>query len=270
MMKKTMKVMKMGVGVLLLVFLVINGMGTLGHAQSTLREIQKRGTLRFGWGIWWPYVYRDAKTNELTGVSVGLVEEMAKALKVDLVWVEDQWGTFAAGIQAKKFDIWNLAAVTLPRATAVGFSEPVTVHGLSFITKEAKNPGLTGWRDMDKKGTKLSVTFGSNTDMYLTRIIQNAEIVRLKSGPECFSAMMTGRVDAYTSTIDSLTFLAKKNPGTYVVPGEFARSFVAFALPIDDQVWINWVNFFVTQMKMTGMIKRLLNKHGLDASFAAD
>jgi len=245
-------------------------MTTLSHAQSILNQIQSRGNLRFGWGVWWPYVYRDAKTKELVGISVDLAEEMAKALKVKVVWVEDQWGTFAAGLQARKFDVWNLAAITLPRATAVGFSSPVTVHGLSLITKESENPGLKDWSDMDKKGKKISVTFGSNTDMYLTLSIQNAEIVRLKTSPDCFSAMMTGKVDAYASTIDSLLTLAKKNPGTYVAPGEFARSPVAFAVPIDDQVWINWVNFFVAEMKMTGTIERLLDKYGLDASFAAE
>ena len=268
-MKKSVSVIGKVAMVLSLVFLIVNGMATLGHAESTLDQVLKRGNLRFGWAVWWPYVYRDAKTNEITGISVDLANAMAKALKVKVVWVEDSWGTFSAGIQSGKFDIWNLSGITLPRATAVGYTDPVTNHGLSVITKKSKHPGLKDWSDLDKKGRKLSVTFGSNTDLYLTRAVRNAEIVRLKSSPECFSAMMTGKVDAYASTIDSLKVLAKDNAGTYVAPGEFGRNNVAFPVKINDQVWINWLNFFVTEMKMTGAIGQLLEKHGLDSSFVA-
>ena len=199
-----------------------------------------------------------------------LAEEMAKALDVKVEFVEDTWGTFAAGIQANKFDVWNLVAITLPRATASGFTEPLTVHGLSLIVKKAEEPGLKSWKDLDKKGKKLTVTLGSNTDLYLTRAIREAEIVRLKTSPNAFAAMKTGKANAYASTIDSLTVLAKDNPECSVAPGEFGRSPVAFAVKEDDQVWINWINQFVKEIKMTGTITNLLKKHGLSASFAAE
>jgi len=270
-MKKVGKAVGSGAVILLLVLSITWALGsfTSASASSILHEIQKRGTLRFGWAAWWPYVYRDAKTNRLVGISVDLAEEMAKALNVKVEFVEDTWGTFAAGIQANKFDIWNLVAITLPRATATGFTEPLTVHGLSLIVKKAEEPGLKSWKDMDKKGKKISVTLGSNTDLYLTRAIKEADIVRLKTSPEAFAAMKTGKANAYASTVDSLTVLAKDNPETYVVPGEFGRSPVAFAVREDDQVWINWLNQFVAEMKMTGMINSLLHKYGLSSSFAA-
>jgi len=269
------KVGKSMVGGAVILFLVLSISWTLGaltpaSAASALHEVQKRGTLRFGWAAWWPYVYRDAKTNQLVGISVDMAEEMAKALNVKVEFVEDTWGTFAAGIQANKFDVWNLVAIALPRATASGFSDAVTIHGLSMITKKADEPNLKSWKDLDRKGKKISVTLGSNTDLYLTRAIHDAEIVRLKTSPEGFAAFKTGKANAYASTIDSLTVLAKDNPECSVAPGEFGRSPVAFAVKEDDQVWINWLNQFVKEMKMTGMITNLLKKHGLNASFAAE
>jgi ABC-type amino acid transport substrate-binding protein len=265
------KIVKWGV-ISVFILIIIGTTGFLNYvsAESTLHEVLKRGTLRFGWAVWWPYVYRDAKTGQLTGISVDLAEEMAKALNVKLEWVEDSWGTFAAGLQAHKFDIWNLVAITLPRATASGFTEPLTVHGLSIIVKKAEEPNLKSWKDLDRKGKKISVTLGSNTDMYLTRAIKEAEIVRLKTPPEGFTAMKIGKTNGYASTIDSLKTLIKDNPDTYILPGEFGRSPVSFAVRQDDQVWINWLNLFVREVKSTGAINNLLKKYGLDASFAAD
>jgi cyclohexadienyl dehydratase len=258
-----------------ILLLVLSIIGTIGYfdfasAASTLQEIQKRGVLRFGWGVWYPYVYRNAKTNQLTGITVDLAEEMAKALNVKLEWIEESWGTFAAGLQGNKFDIFNLVAITLPRGTVAGFSDPVTVHGISLATKKDSEPDAKSWKDMDKKGKKISVTFGSNTDLYLTRSIKDAEIVRLKTVPEAWSAMVLGKAHAYAGTIDSLLVMTKTTPGTVVLSGEFARSPVAFAVRQDDQIWLNWVNLFVREMKMTGTIRHLLEKHGLGASFVAE
>ena len=136
-MKRVGKAVGSGAIIFVLVFSITWALGsfTSASAASILHEIQRRGTLRVGWAVWWPYVYRDSKTNQLVGITVDMAEQMAKELNVKLEFVEDSWGTFAAGIQAKKFDVWNLVAITLPRATASGFSEPVTVHGLSLIVE---------------------------------------------------------------------------------------------------------------------------------------
>ena len=260
-----------------ILILVLSIIGTGGYfsyalAASTLDDIQKRGTLRFGWAIWWPYIYRDAKTNQLVGIGADLAEEMAKALNVKLEWVEDTWISFPGALQANKFDCFSLCSITLQRAVACGFSQPVTAHTMSFIVKKASEPRAKSWQDMDKKGKKLAITFGSVADTYISRpgLVKDAEIVRLKTSPEAFSSMMTGKTNAYGGTVDSLTALAKDNPGTYILDGSYGRAYVALALRQDDQPWINWVNLFVREMKATGTIKKLLSKYGMAASFAVD
>ena len=74
------------------------------------------GTPGVGWAIWHPYVFRDPKSNQLHGVTYELVHEMGKSMGVKVEWVEDNWNTLAAGIQANKFEVVNLLAITPPRA----------------------------------------------------------------------------------------------------------------------------------------------------------
>lgn len=266
--KRVMRILVVSLVSLLLVGTVCSLAGA--HEKSALQEIQDRGVIRVGWGVWFPYVFRDPKTNELAGVTVDLCEELGEALGVEVEWVEDNWATLIAGIQAGKFDITNLMAITLPRALSAGYSASVTKHGLSLLVKEKYKPEAKSWKDMDKPDKKVGVTLGSNTDMFVTKQFREAEIVRLPTVPDLVMALLGDKIDAYASTIDSLSITQRDKEGLYLVPGEFGRSEVAFATKQEDQVFINWLNHFVREKQIDGTIMRLLDKHGLDASYAAE
>ena len=242
----------------------------IGHAEgSAMDHISKDKTLRVGWAVWNPYVYRDPKTNALVGISYDLVEDLGKALGAKVEWVEDSWATLPAGIQAHKFDITNLMAITPPRAEAIDFSHPVTKHGLSLIAPEAKVAKTKDWQDWDRPDVKIAVTLGANSDMFVTEKFKKAQIVRLKTVPENVLALMSGRVDAHASTIDALKSIQKEHPGLAIVPGSFGGSEVAFGVPKGDKALADAVNKFVDEAKRSGRIAKLLDKYGLDASFAA-
>jgi ABC-type amino acid transport substrate-binding protein len=250
--------------------LLLSSTGDAIAQQSALERVKKDKVLRVGWATWHPYVYRDPGSNKLTGFSVDLIEDLGKALDTRVEWIEDSWATMPAGMQAGKFDMAILMAITPPRAEVVSFSEPVTKHGVSLLVAKDSLKGAKSWKDFDKVGTKISVTLGSNTDMFVTQTFKQAEIVRLKTTPECLLALNTGRVQALASTIDSLLIYAKEYPALGVVPGDFGQSEVAFALPKGDQQMVQIVNDFVRKEKKNARIAQLLQKYGWDNSFAAD
>ena len=205
----------------------------------------------------------------MQGISYELLQEMGKALGVKVEWVEDSWATLPAGLQAHKFEITNLMAITPPRAEVVGFSEAVTQHGLSLIAPQGEVAKTKGWQDWDRPGVKIVVTLGANSDMFVTEKFKRAEIVRLKTVPENVLALVSGRVNAHASTIDALKTIQKEHPNLAIVPGSFGSSEVAFALPKGDAQLAQRVNQFVTEAKKSGRISQLLTKYGLDDSFAA-
>jgi polar amino acid transport system substrate-binding protein len=243
--------------------------GTAWAQSPALSRIDKDKTLRVGWAVWHPYVFRDPKSNQVQGISYELLQEMGKALGVKVEWVEDSWATLPAGLQANKFEITNLMAITPPRAEVVGFSEAVTQHGLSLIAPQAEVAKTKSWQDWDRPGVKIAVTLGANSDMFVTEKFKRAEIVRLKTVPENVLALVSGRVNAHASTIDALKTIQKEHPNLAIVPGSFGSSEVAFALPKGDAQLTQRVNQFVTEAKKSGRISQLLTKYGLDDSFAA-
>jgi polar amino acid transport system substrate-binding protein len=251
---------------------VAGGLAFAQAPQSKLDTIPKVNVLKVGWAVFHPYIYRDPKTNQVTGFSIDLANEMAKGLgdnvKVELV--EDGWGTFAAGLQANKFDVFPGAAISLRRALAVSFSEPYTKQTYTLLAKNEDAAKAKSWKDFDRQGQKITTVLGSTTDTYLTNLVKQAEIVRVKTVPDGMLALMSGRANAYASTADSLVALRREQPSLAIVQGGFASSGFAFALPRGDAQWTAWVNEFVREMKRTGRITQLLDKYGMDHSSAAD
>jgi ABC-type amino acid transport substrate-binding protein len=242
------------------------------QAPSKLDAIPKTNVLKVGWAVFHPYIYRDPKTNQITGFSIDLANEMAKGLgdnvKVELV--EDSWSTFAAGLQANKFDVFPGAAISLRRALAVSFSDPYTKQVYSLLAANDAASKAKTWKDFDRPGQKIATILGSTTDTYLGNLIKQAEVVRVKAVPDGVLALVSGRVNAYASTTDSLAALRKEHPNLAIVPGGFATTGFAFALPRSDMQWTAWVNEFVREMKRSGRIQQLIEKYGMDASAAAD
>jgi len=257
--------------VLVCLSVVLSGTAS-AQSQSRLDTIPASNVLKVGWAVFHPYIFRDPKTNQVTGFSIDLANEMAKGLgdNVKVQLVEDSWSTFPAGLQANKFDVFPGAAISLRRALAVSFSDPYTKNIYSLIAPREAASKAQSWKDFDRSGQKIATVLGSTTDTYLANLIKQAEVVRVRTVPDGVLALVSGRVNAYASTTDSLLTLRKEHPNLAVVPGGFATSGFAFALPRNDPQWTAWVNEFVREMKRTGRITQLLDKYGMDHSFAAD
>lgn len=232
---------------------------------STLQDIKERKELRVGWAVIYPYLYRDPKTNELTGFAVDFMNDMSEALKVKVVWVEDSWATMVAGLQSKKFDVTLPAmGVTLPRAEVVTFTNPVCRLPVGIIIRKKdveKYPNLAA---LDQPDKKISVSLGSSSDLFATRKFTQAQIVRLKAGPDSIAQLLAGKVDAWADPSDASGRLEKEHPELTALNGAAVGSApMAMALRQGDFVFREWLNLFIAEEKRTGVLKKLIDKHGL-------
>ncbi|WP_298727606.1 ABC transporter substrate-binding protein [uncultured Ferrovibrio sp.] len=233
--------------------------------SPTLDAIQKRGTLRVGWAVIYPHFYRDPKTNQLTGVSHEIVEELAKSLNVKLELIEDNWATLIAGIQSNKFDITIPSlAITLPRALSVTYSRPVYQSAVGLMIRRDDLAKYKTWSDMDVQTARISVTLGSNADMFVTRAMTNSQILRVKAAPDSITQLLTGRADAWASPVDSFIKVGEEQPSLVRLPGPpVGYSKVSFAMKAGDYFFRDWVNYFIDELQDTGTLLRIFKKYGL-------
>lgn len=233
--------------------------------SNTLDAIQKRGTLRVGWAVIYPHFYRDPKTNQLTGVSHEISEELAKSLNVKLELVEDSWATLIAGVQSNKFDITIPSlAITLPRAMSVTYSRPVYQSPVGLMIRKDDLAKYKNWKDMDVSTARISLTLGSNADMFATRAMPNSQILRVKAAPDSITQLLTGRADAWASPVDSFIKVGEEQPSLVRLPGPvIGYSKVSFAMKAGDYFFRDWVNYFIDEMQSTGVLLRIFEKYGL-------
>ena len=245
--------------------------GAAVDGGPTVEAIKKRGALKVGWGIWFPYLYRDPNSKQLTGISTDIFTEMARSMNVRLEFVEDSWSTLIAGLQAGKFDTAVPLAITAERQKAVDFSAPIAKETTDMVVRKEDVGKYSSWRELDVPGKKITTTLGSNTQFLLQRSFKNAELVLVKAGPDSISALASKRADAWAAVHSTVKYALKEHPQLGVIPGEvLAAEPIAFIVKPGDAGFKAWLNEFVGQMKTSGALLKIFQKYELDVSSMPD
>src|SRR6266568_5375287 len=124
---------------------------------------------------------KDPATGEPRGVSVDLARELGRrlALPVDLIAYD------AAGkvVDAVKTGAWDVAflAIDPERAAEIDFTAPyVVIEGTYAVPADSP---LRTIDDVDRDGVRIAVGAKSAYDLYLTRALRHARLVRAPTSP---------------------------------------------------------------------------------------
>jgi polar amino acid transport system substrate-binding protein len=126
--------------------------------------------------------HQDPHTHELRGISVMLAERLAHThhLQLHMVLV----GTAKASVAAvanKEADI-GFFAIDPERAKDVHFTRAYVYINACYMTR--KSSGLQSLQDIDQAGVRIVVGAGSAYDLFLSRHVQRASLIRASSTPE--------------------------------------------------------------------------------------
>lgn len=235
-------------------------------AQSALDQILADGVLKVGTtGDWNPMSVRDPATNSYRGFDVDVMTELAADLEVELEFVPTDWKTLVNGIVAGNYDITGSASISPPRMKAAGFSDSyIAVQILPFTTAD-KADRFDGWDSINKPDVKVAATLGTTFERYVKEWFPEAEIVIVDAPVLGHQEVLAGRADVFvTSNIEGATLVAEF-PNVRPIPVEAPRapSPIAMLLPRGDQVWINYVNNWITVKKAQGFFEETAAHYGL-------
>lgn len=237
--------------------------------DALLDEIISRGELRVGWSTSYPQLYKDPKTDQVVGISVDIMTELAKQMGVKLVMVEDSWATLIAGLQARKFDMTPPAfAIRLPRAVAVTYSKPVFQSPIGLMVRKADAEKWANADAMDETGIRVTTTLGSVTDQVVTNQMSKAEILRVKSDADSITQLLTNRAEAWASTEDAFEPVAKEHAD--LVPlnnGTVGSTFIAIAVPKGEYHLRDYLNYFIDEIQDQGFLEKTFDKYDLPHSY---
>jgi polar amino acid transport system substrate-binding protein len=237
-------------------------------APEAVKDLAPTGRLRAAINYGNPVLaQRDTATGELRGVSVDLARELGRRLgtPVDLVPF-DTAGKVADAAKAGAWDVAFLAIDPL-RAEEIAFTAPyVIIEGTYMVPAES---ALRGIEEVDREGVRIAVGQKSAYDLYLTRAIKRATLVRAPTSQAAIELFVREKLEAAAGVKQPLVQFAAANPGVRVIEGRFMAIEQAMGTPKGRQVALAYLRRYVEEMKASGFVaEALARSHQPDATVA--
>lgn len=240
---------------------------TSSSSQTLLAQIQEEGVIQIGTeGTYAPYSYHD-ENGKLVGYDVEVAEAVAEKLGVKVEFIETEWDSMIAGLDAQRFDtIANQVGVTAERQEKYDFSTPYTyIYGALVTPKD--NTAITGFSDLTGKKSANSLT--SNWADLARE--SGAEVVAVDGFAQAVELLNTGRVDVTIN--DNLVYLdyikQHTDAGIKVVTLTEDVSTTAFPVAKGNEDLMDEIDAALVALAEDGTLAEISNKYfGEDVSQA--
>jgi polar amino acid transport system substrate-binding protein len=123
-----------------------------------------------------------------------------------------------------------------------------------------KDSVLKKIEDVDKAGIRIAVATGSAYDLYLTRTIKNATLVRAPTGPLAMEMFMRDVLEVAGGVKQPLVEFAAAHPTLRVMDGRFMAIQQAMGMPKGRSKAHAYLKTFVEEMKASGFCAEALKR----------
>ncbi|NIS71896.1 MAG: transporter substrate-binding domain-containing protein [Proteobacteria bacterium] len=202
------------------------------------------------------------KNGEIFGFDVDIDKMMAEELGVKLELVNTAWDGIIDTLYTGKTDVLIIGMTrTLKRMLRVSFTDSYFVHGQRLGVNKERQPNITSWEQLDKPGNIITVMLGTTGDFAATEMFKKATIRRFEAAPEMIMEAVRGRADAFQWDEPQVAIHVGRNRDKlYIVDVPGHREEMAFAIQRGDPDFLNWLNFFIYELRRKGVLDELYDK----------
>jgi polar amino acid transport system substrate-binding protein len=206
-------------------------------------------------------------TGEPTGVSVDLSRELARRLgaSVQLVTFEAA-GKVVEALKAGSLDI-AFVAIDPARAVDISYSAAYVVIEGAYLVEE--NSPIRSNDEVDRPGIRVAVGSGSAYDLYLTREMKQAKLVRAPTSPAVVDTFLAQKLEVAAGVKQQLEADAKRLPGLRLLDGRFMVINQAMGTTKGRDAGTAYLRDFVEEMKATGFVAQALARHKIEGAAVA-
>lgn len=243
---------------------LLAGCASLSQERSDLAPTGKlRAAINYGNPV---LASRDA-SGQAQGVSVDLARELARRLGVELEVVPfDAAGKVTAAARSNAWDI-AFIAIDPARGADMEQSPPYVVIEGAYLVRDGSP--LRANEEVDRAGRRIAVGKGSAYDLFLTRHIRQAELVRAPTSPKVVDFFLAENLDVAAGVKQQLELDAKRVGGVRLLPGRFMVINQAMASQKGKAAGAAYVREFIEEMKASGYVAQALERHHIQGAAVA-
>jgi polar amino acid transport system substrate-binding protein len=229
-------------------------------SDAALAELAPTGVLRAGINLSnFLLVSGRSAAGDPEGVAPDLAAEIASRLGVPVAYVPfarpDELAD-AAGSGA--WDI-GLIAAEPARAETIAFSPAYAEIEATYLVP-AGSP-LTSIAAVDRPGVRIAIAARSAYDLWLSRHLEHAELVRSASLDASFEQFVAGQLDALAGLKPRLLQDLEQLPGARILDGRFTAVQQAVGTAQGNPAGAAFLSDFVEEAKASGLVARLIERH---------
>lgn len=243
---------------------------TVGTSRASMAKIfAPSGTLRASINLGNPVLASlDPLTGKPAGVSVDLTTELAKRLGVPLqLVVVKSAGASVENVNHDKADI-GFFAVDPKRGAEISFTKPyVLIEGFYLVRNDS--PIKTD-EQVDRPGVTVAVGKNSAYDLFLTRELHHATIVRIPTSPAVVQGFLDQHLDVAAGVRQQLEKDAANAGGLRLLDQRFMVIRQAMGVPkAKGEDAAAYLSQFVEDMKTSGFVETSLARHHIAGAAVA-
>lgn len=206
--------------ILLSLFLILVSFPVLAEdtKESAFDRVIRTGVIRCAYYVFPPVTYRDPNTNELSGFSVDMMNEIAKRASLKIEWTEEtNFANWIMGLQANRYDVactpqWP----DVSRGRAVSFTTPMYFEALYPLVREDderfKGDDLSAFND---ENVIFAAQDNDTTVSLIKSHFPKAQIKQLTTDGNIANFAMdvvTKKADAFVNTPNGQIEFNRNNP----------------------------------------------------------
>jgi polar amino acid transport system substrate-binding protein len=240
--------------------------------SASLSSFAPTGTLRVGINLGNPILANeDPISKKLHGVTIDIANEIGKriALPVELV----PFKTAGATVDALKGGGIDLVFVAIDPVRGADISyTPAYIQIEGAYMVKTSSPIKTN-EEVDAAGNEIVVGKGSAYDLYLSREIKNASLLRAASSQAVVDDFMSGKGNVAAGVKQQLESDAKRYEGLRMLPGRFMVINQAIGTPkarANYESATAYLSNVITELKQSGFISEAMKRHNIQGAKVAD
>jgi polar amino acid transport system substrate-binding protein len=123
--------------------------------------------------------------------------------------------------------------------------------------------------EVDREGVRVVVGAGSAYDLFLSRNLKNAKIVRAPTSPAVTDMFVAQKLEVAAGVKQQLEADARRIPGLRLLEGRFMVINQAMGTPKGREAGAKYLREFVEEMKASGFVAQSLARHSVDGASVA-